>query len=505
MNDNTRRRTVFAAVLLVLNVVVHFVPLERPGFQPDDYVWLHLSRDPSTGAFNTAGATQGVRPLGSTLFMAIPFLFGLNESAQLAILITATSLLTVLGYAYLLGVMGESLAALAALLFVVWPVKHELYGSQLMAVVTIAGCLVLAAGLLYRRSVRHGGRSFLIAALVLYGLSILTYEIGYLAPLVFYWVERGKGPERRVPAVGLFAIPAVLFWILRWARPDAPFSIGRHELSFDGHADGLISLPSNLFGFQAARNVAYGWYGVWTASSPLQLFAFAAAAGVAWTAWRLRTRSIDADETQGSSWLRSTVSAIAVAALLMAPAAVVLVESRQSVLSALAIGAALCATLARLPRAATAIVAAALALASTGLAFRQAELSTLQNAVARSLESRASDLAAADTVVIALETLSSRIVYTWGDERSNGLRSYWGLPAFGPGGFAYMVEHLVGSSAKRRRVLVCASGLSRADGKIRCEREIRGRRFEVRDENALIVDFSGLTLPDAIAQRPPAI
>ena len=505
MNEVTRRRVSFAATLVALNILVHFVPFERPGFQPDDYVWRHLSTDPSTGAFNTAGLTQGIRPLGSTLFMAIPFVFGLNEPAQLAILIATTSLLTVLAYLYLDGLLGESTAALASLIFVLWPVKHELYGSQLMAVVTTAGCLILAAGLTFRRWMQRGERSFLLAAVLLYTASILTYEIGYLAPLVFYWFER-EGSEENRRGAALFAIPAVLYWILRWARPEAPFTIGRHDLSLDGLADGLVSLPSNLLGFQAARNMAYGLFGVWSASTALQAFAAAIAAVVALLSRRLRRRSDENRETLDSSWWRTTAGALGVAVLLMAPAAMVLVESRQSVLSAIAMGVALCATLFRLPRMATAGVAALLAFASMGLAFRQAQLSAIQAAVASSLTTRAKTLELAETVVIDLETLSSRIDYTWGDARTNGLRSYWGLPAFGPGGFAYMVEDAVSPMAgtKRRRVLVCAAGLSRADGKIRCEREIRGRRFEVRDENAVIVDFSSLPLPDAIARRPPA-
>ena len=47
--------------------------------------------------------SQGVRPLGLTLFMMEPYVLGLHEGTQLAILIGTTSVLTLLVYAYLGG------------------------------------------------------------------------------------------------------------------------------------------------------------------------------------------------------------------------------------------------------------------------------------------------------------------------------------------------------------------------------------------------------------------
>ncbi len=55
--------------LLILNLVVHFVPLERPGFQPDDFVWLHQARIEPAWSFVDRSLSQETRPLGWMLYI----------------------------------------------------------------------------------------------------------------------------------------------------------------------------------------------------------------------------------------------------------------------------------------------------------------------------------------------------------------------------------------------------------------------------------------------------
>ena len=110
--------------LLVLNLLVHFVPFARPGFQPDDFVWLHLARQGEPWSFIGTALSQATRPLGSLLFMLLPYALGLHESTQLLVLIGTTSLLTALCHLYFSGMFPRPMAALATFIFVVWPVKQ---------------------------------------------------------------------------------------------------------------------------------------------------------------------------------------------------------------------------------------------------------------------------------------------------------------------------------------------------------------------------------------------
>lgn len=485
------------ASLLLLNVLVHFIPLARPGFQPDDYIWLNLARQGEPWSFVQVGLSQGMRPLGSTLFMLLPTVLGLHETSQLLVLIVTTSALTALGYLYLRGLFPPPFAALAAAFFVIWPVKHEIYASQLFGVSNLTACLVVSAGLLYRRWVRTSDRLALAIGVVCYGLSIFIYEIGYLAPLVFYFAERKR---RREPAgILMFLVPALFYWIYRTTHPEVLITIGRHDFSWSGLATGLISLPSNLVGFQVVRNVAYGLWGLWNGPVWFLVFAAALSGAVGFGAARLIALSrADPRPASPAMLLIGLVSAL----LLAAPAALVLVESRHSVLAAFGMAIVLAGLSARSKPAIGVTLAVVLSLSAQGLSVRQSEVSALQAAVYEHIAAQRDEMRGARIVVVDMASLANRVSYTWGEKQSNVLRGYWGLHAFSTGGLTSMVAHVLRSAGvtETPRVRACATNPMPADTGLRCERGFAPveRPFEVPQEGAFTIDFKTMALPESI-------
>jgi hypothetical protein len=489
------------AGLLLLNLLVHFVPFARPGFQPDDFIWLNLARQGEPWSFIDLGLSQGMRPLGSTLFMLLPKVLGLHETSQLLVLVATTSALTALGYLYLRGLFPRPFALLAAGFFVVWPVKHEIYASQLFGVSNLAACLVLGAGLFYRRWAGTADRLALAVGVVCYGLSIFIYEIGYLAPLLFYVAERSR---RREPVGALmFCIPAILYWIYRLTHPEVLITIGRHDFSWPGLATGLTSLPSNLFGYQAARNVAYGVWGLWNGPAWFQVFAAAVSVAVGFGADRVIAGGARHDPRAGKPVLLGV--GLASALLLAAPAALVLVESRHSILAALGMAIVLSGLSCRFGPAAGVTLTIALTLSAQGLALRQTEVSALQAAVYEHIAARRDQIREARVVVVDMSSLAERVSYTWGERQTNVLRSYWGLHAFSYGGLGSMVAHALhrAGSGQLPRIRVCATPPFPSEARIRCERGFAPARrpVEVPREGALIVDFKTMPLPESIPPR----
>ena len=487
-----------AAVLLVLNLAVHFVPFERPGFQPDDFGWLEFARSGEPWSFVDVSLSQGVRPLGSLLFMMQPYVLGLHESTQLAILIGATSLLTLLVYAYAAGLFSGPLAALAALAFVLWPVKHEIYASQLFSVNNLAAILVVASGLLFRRWSILGGRFALILALLAYGLSLFIYEIGYLAPILFYLVARREGARARGAA--LFLIPAALYWVVRLAHPHIAITTGRFEISMHALRTGLPSLPSNLIGFQLARNLAYGLFAVGKAPVWFQFHCAVTSVAVFLLTGRWIRRAIS-EATGHRNWLIIVSAGLLSAFALAAPASMILVESRHSILASVGMGIVVGALATRMPRVAGQAVFVILLLASQGLALRQAEVSRLQASVYQDLTRRGDEIRAAKTVVIDIASLADRIPYTWGQRTTNVLRAYWGLHAFAADGLSAMVSEALYPDPRSSQppVAVCASGLMVLDDAVRCGRSYKtGRPFGVRGPGTLVIDFKTLPLPPSV-------
>lgn len=486
------------AGLIFLNLVVHFIPLARPGFQPDDFIWLNLARQGEPWSFVEVGLSQGMRPLGSTLFMLLPTVLGLHETSQLLVLILTTSALTALGYLYLRGLFPQPFAALTAVFFVVWPVKHEIYASQLFGVNNLAACLVVSAGLLYQRWARASDRLPLAIGVVCYGLSIFIYEIGFVAPLIFYFAERQR---RREPAGALmFLIPALLYWIYRITHPEVLITIGRHDFSWSGLSTGLTSLPSNLVGFQVVRNVAYGLWGLWNGPAWFLMFAAALSVAVGFAAARLITGAARADPRPASPTLLliGLVSAI----LLAAPAALVLVESRHSVLAAFGMAIVLAGLSARSKPAIGVTLTVVLTLSAQGLSVRQSEVSALQAAVYEHIAAQRDEMRGARIVVVDMASLANRVSYTWGEKQSNVLRGYWGLHAFSSGGLSSMVAHVLHSAGvtETPRVRACATSPSPSDLTIRCDRGFAPveRPFEVPREGALVLDFKTMALPESI-------
>lgn len=487
------------AGLLLLNILVHFIPLARPGFQPDDFIWLNLARQGEPWSFVDVGLSQGMRPLGSTLFMLLPTVLGLHETSQLLVLIITTSALTALGYLYLNGLFPRPFAALGALFFVIWPVKHEIYASQLFGVNNLAACLVVSAGLLYQRWARTSDRLALAIGVVCYGLSIFIYEIGFLAPLIFYLAERQR---RREPAGALmFLVPAFFYWVYRVTHPEVLITIGRHEFSWAGLATGLTSLPSNLVGFQVVRNTAYGLFGLGNGPGWLWVFAAALSAAVGLVAARLIAGAARADPRPVSPALMGIglVSAI----LLAAPAALVLVESRHSVLAAFGISIVLAGLSVRWKPAIGVTLSVALTLSSLGLSLRQAEVSALQAAVYDHIAARRYEMRGARIVVVDMASLANRVSYTWGERKTNVLRSYWGLHAFSTGGLTSMVAHVLRPTGGEEppRVRVCATSPMPSETMIRCERGFAPaeRPFEIPRQGALTLDFKTMALPESLS------
>ena len=483
------------ALLALLNVLVHFIPLARPGFQPDDFLFLHRARVEPAWSFVEASLSQPTRPLGFLLFILLPYLLGLSEPAQLTVLITTTTLLTVLTYVLLVDLLPRPVANLAALAFVVWPVKHEMYASQLFGVNNLAGVLIVAAALFYRRWSRNSRPLALVLAVCCYGLSILIYELGYLAPLLF-WLLDSKRP--RATGAAWFLLPAGLYWVLRFTAEGVPMGGGLYPLSASILVwNVLTSLPSNLVGFQLWRNIGYGAWGVISGPGWFQLWVALMAVETGWWVRRWINEAQHAPEICKRWSVHATVG-LAAAVLLLAPAAMILVESRQSILAAIGMGAAVASLAVWLrPWTGTAIVLTLL-LSTQGLALRQAEASRLQAAVYDVLKEHRDEIRAAGSVVIDMDSLASRVSYTWGERKKNVLRGYWGIHAFASWGFRRMVVAVIypRPAAQTPKVRVCAGGLAVSATRVSCERDFATQKPFVLDPvGVLLVDFKTMPLP----------
>lgn len=476
-----------ALLLVAANLATHYFPPERPGFQPDDFTLLAVGRDHDLTGLLSIALHEPSRPLGRILYLGLPWLLGLRPGIQLLLLMGVTSALAVLTHTWLSGLMEERRARLAALMSVLWPVRHEIHASLLMVVPGLAAIMALASGLLFRRYIRHGGRAVLATSAAVYLLSLLTYEIGALTPIIFLATD-GRPGERGKHGV-LFGLMAVLAVSIRWLPDRTQVTGGYFSLtSLSVAATG--SLVSNLAGLQLFRTLAYGLWGV--AAGGLVVAAWATLAAFFLVRVSLPT------EAAAPGRPRRILMGFGAAILLAAPALPPgVLESRHSVLAAIAMGVIVVEAMGAGRRAGTALIVGTLALACTGLAARQAEVSRLQARVFETLVAQMRTPGQENTL-IDLGSLATRVDAGPGARRSGTLAAYWGLNAFSARGLRHMAEEASRLAGRPLRggIRVCATPIQRVGAQFRCPREFEGSLgFDDAVESTRLIDLANAAQP----------
>jgi len=283
-----------AAVLLALVALAVFGPhVLNGGFMSDDWAlqarWEFLRARqgflPALLEFSKTLTSQ--RPLLAVYFGLTHELLGLRMGPHLAVALAMAVAMGILAYVVLreLGLPPVHAGPLAALVLL-FPGADttRLWAAASHAQVTIA--LYLAGTLLALRGLSVGGRRGWVlhaSALVLYGLSVLFYEIALLAIAGSLLVYLCRAPLRRALAPWLLDLTLVaLLAVLFTARPDTahwevqPLGEQLHNLGLllvqGASVLGAVALPTGEQG---------GW--------PLVLLAVPVVAGM--VAWRLLPRA----------------------------------------------------------------------------------------------------------------------------------------------------------------------------------------------------------------------
>lgn len=452
-------------VLLALNLLAHFVPFERAGFEPDDYSDLQrvLSIPPNPLLAQTWA--QPDRPLVWWLKFEVARGVGLSPRAHLATVVLGSSMLTLVVFALFHEVVSRVRSAFVlAALFVLWPAHHPLYGGLLFATVSAVACMYIGSATLFLRFARTGRALALGASLLLYAAGLLSWELGLFVPLVAWGVARRQQRPRHAWALAFFAV--VLLYLARRIvlTDEAPMLGPTRVPSWSSLALNVLwVLPSHFVGHIAVRNLLYGWWGF--LEMPGLLLALCLICAVAAGACAVRMLK-DVPRVDGPTfvWLATSIWVLA------GPACLVLVESRHTVFASLAFVALFGQILRRASRGHRWLggLSVAMLLASNqGLALRQAEAGRLSAAAFSALREQRETIASRRYVVIDLASLAHRIPFTWRPKPYDVLRTYWGLYMFTPWGFRDMA-HLAGVQGPY--VLGCLEAVRQVETRFECSR-----------------------------------
>jgi hypothetical protein len=279
---------VVSALLTVLGVAVFSRHVVQGGFYSDDWSNLALYEFADSpryvNAVDVTAAELGSRPLLAALLPLPHALFGADMAAQLALALGLGVLTCVLFYLFLRAIPVAPLhaGAIAALALIFpWADSIRLWATA--SVNTVALCFAFLGGYLALRGLESEGRrrtTALVVAAVLYGLSVLTYEVAGVALLLLGVLYLQRAP--RVTALRWWAIHgAVVVAALAYTAATTDKEVG-------GIGQRLDDLPS--YTRHAVAIFSFSFVPPGTTNGLLRAGAVALVVGiVGFGAWRWRT------------------------------------------------------------------------------------------------------------------------------------------------------------------------------------------------------------------------
>jgi hypothetical protein len=259
-----------AGVVLVVAAVAIFVLIGHVlhgGFYSDDWAnaadYTFSSRPHYWSSVSEFGQLLGGRPVGTLLIPAPYALFGVRPEAHLALMLGLSVLAALLFYGLLrvlaLGAIEATMIAVLALTFP-WSDSTKLWAgavtNNVATIFFLSGALV-AVGTLSVAGRR--GHAWHALAVVLYVLSVLTYEAAAAAALLVGLFYLGRGPRRKVAAywaVDVFCVVGALAY--EWVAIAPTGSVPSLDAKLDAIPDFVHEL-SWLLARSSLPGVATKW------------------------------------------------------------------------------------------------------------------------------------------------------------------------------------------------------------------------------------------------------
>lgn len=491
-----------SVALVLINILAHFLPLERSSLGSDDYALLVRAKTLSLTDVFSLAVKQADRPLGFAVLMIKEKLLN-GEAARGLLLILIMTSLVLLSVSFLLrALLGDTLlATLGAIIFCLVPYKLEVYHLPIFAYIDLANLLSVLSFVLLVCYARKPRSYTLILSLLSYTATILIYEAGFLIPVIFavylYLFRR-----ERVGAALWFAIPAGAYLTFKFTG-----AFGNAEqIILPYREPSLAMVPANLLdliqhyaGRYMARNVLYGAYQflsvekAWLATIILSNLAFLV--GLAWWVENKKLPRLDA-----RLWpLAMAIFVFSTLPVLFNSAGGI--GGRHLVLPSIAVSVFAIGLLEKAREFWRGLMLASLAVAlivSQGNAWAQVVACRINAAVYETLKERQVELARAKRVIIDTKSFADKIPFTWVQRDFNVLNTYYGAQAFEDWGLKSMVTLATGGTGKPVYIAtesprVIGQGLLEfAVSDYRGYRSVSKRVEVVPRDGTMIIDFKSV-------------
>lgn len=254
----------FIIILILCNILFHFIPFERASLAPDDYASLARNKNISISEIPVNIIKYPDRPL-NYLALFLQNKITMDSVSMNFFLLVFSSLLVVLAVFQLLRYfyLDDFTAFIGAVIFLLLPNKLETYHTSIYFNINLVISVYLWSIIFFIKYIKNQKRIFLTIAVFLYTVGIFWYEIGFFMPLfaLVYSYLHKKEKTRNVAL--FFALPFFFYAIYRFTG-----AFGCSDLSNLSHKFKISFLPFNQirdlfhqhFGRYMIRNTLYGFY-----------------------------------------------------------------------------------------------------------------------------------------------------------------------------------------------------------------------------------------------------
>ncbi|MFH0772361.1 MAG: hypothetical protein V1933_07060 [Candidatus Omnitrophota bacterium] len=465
MENLFKNKLLLAALLILINVISHFMPFERAALAPDDYASLVQSGGMSYSDILRQAFKYPDRPLNRIILMLQAKLAGDNAATGLFLvfLSSATVLLTV--FFLLVKLLGDNFSAfIGSMIFCLLPNKLETFHTSIFFNMNMAICVYLLSFLLFIVYTQDFKKILLIASLFMYAAAIFWYEIGFFLPAVIFTYAIVYKKEAIKPSL-IFAGISVIYLIYRVTGVFGLVAQGgvSHAISVSMLPANVIDMLHHFFGRYIIRSALYGGYKFFSIEKPWFLtivimdFLLLSAAAL----WFRKRRLIKID---GRLLFLAAVIFVSFAApiLLNGKGGV---GGRHLALPSLGVAIFLLWLLERSGRfqgfTFLALLAVALVI-SQGNAWTQVVACRINAAVYENMKQNKERLIKADSIVIDTRSFADNIPFTLINRDFNVLNTYYGAQAFEDWGLISMAKFV--TSNPEKKVYISISSLEKNKG-----------------------------------------
>lgn len=450
-----------AILLVLINIVPHFLPFERAALGPDDYANLVRTKDRNFVSSAYRALKHPDRPLSYFVLMIQSRVARDNPKIGLWLVVFSSTLVLLAVFILLKELLSDQTTAfLGAVLFCLLPYKLETYHTPIYFNINTVIVVYIISVILFIYFTKTKKKTLLAASIAAYTVGIFWYEVGFFLPLVLLVYAQLFARDKR-KYVLYTSIPLLIYTSYRltggFGWGDA--SSVTHHLN---PARIIAMLPVNLMdllhsylGRYMVRNIIYGVY-EFTALEPVWLIALFSVDLIVLAVMGFWLRG------KKFGMLSNQVGIIAAAMFVFTVAPILLndiggVGGRHLVLPTIGVAVVALWLLGRVTKHWRAIFLAFMAagmVVSQGNAWAQVVACRINAAVYETLKERREELRTAERIIIDTKSFAESIPFTWFQSDHNILNSYYGAQALEDWGLASMVYLVLGKTEGPKAVLI---------------------------------------------------